>query len=221
MNVFQENLTSKILQQRSSLLANKFKREIDILEIGCGDGNISNFIIKNQKKKHNFYLSDISNHAIKSAKKKILYKKCLFKTGKWLNPWSDQKFDIIISDVSSINDFIAKKSNWYNGVVCNSGNDGLNNIEKILSNINQNLKKNGKFILPIISLSNEKKLIRMLEKRFLKVSYSKKIVWPIPKFFKKNKAKYLKLKEESKINFEEKFGMYLAYTYSATCYKLK
>ncbi len=221
MNVFQENLTSKILQQRSSLLASKFKREIDILEIGCGDGNISNFIIKNRNKNHNFYLSDISNYAIKTAKKKILYKKCKFKTGKWLNPWSNQKFDIIISDISSINDFIAKKSNWYKGVICNSGSDGLRNIEKILSNINKNLKRNGKFILPIISLSNEKKLIKLLEKKFSKVTYSKKVFWPIPKFFEKNKARYLKLKKESKINFEEKFGIFLAHTYCATCYRLK
>jgi len=59
MKVFQENLTSKILQQNSSLLVNKKKREINILEIGCGDGNISHFIIKNKKKNNNFYLSDI------------------------------------------------------------------------------------------------------------------------------------------------------------------
>ena len=221
MKVFQENLTSKILQQRSSLLVNKFKREIDILEIGCGDGNISNYIIKNRKKNHNFYLSDISDYAIKTAIKKNSYKNCEFKTGKWLIPWSNQKFDIIISDVSSINDFIAKKSSWYNGVICNSGSDGLRNIEKILSSIDQNLKKNGRFILPIISLSNEKKIIRLLNKKFSKVSYSKKIFWPIPKFFEKDKIIYIRLKKECKINFQEKFGMFLAHTYSATCYGLK
>jgi len=83
------------------------------------------------------------------------------------------------------------------------------------------LKQNGKFILPIISLSNEKKLIKLLKKKFLRISYSKKIIWPIPKFFKKNKIQYIKLKKEAKINFQEKFGIYLAHTYSATCSGLK
>ena len=221
MKIFRENLTSKILQQKSSLIINKYKKEIDILEIGCGDGNITNFVINKRKIDHNFYLSDISNYAVSAAKKKIKYKKCKFKSGKWLDPWKDKKFDIIISDVSSINDFIANKSPWYKGVICNSGTDGLRNIEKIISNIENNLKKNGKFILPMISLSNEKKLIQLLKKKFLNVSLSKKIIWPIPSFFHKDKAKYLKLKKESKINFQEKFGIFLAYTYSATCYGFK
>ena len=34
--------------------------------------------------------------------KKINYKKCQFKIGKWLDPWEQNKFDVIISDVSSI-----------------------------------------------------------------------------------------------------------------------
>ena len=168
MKIFRENLTSKILQQKSSLIINKYKKEIDILEIGCGDGNITNFAINKRKIDHNFYLSDISNYAVSAAKKKIKYKKCKFKSGKWLDPWKDKKFDIIISDVSSINDFIANKSPWYKGVICNSGTDGLRNIEKIISNIENNLKKNGKFILPMISLSNEKKLIKLLKKKIFK-----------------------------------------------------
>ena len=73
----------------------------------------------------------------------------------------------------------------------------------------------------MISLSNEKKIIRLLKKKFLKVSYSKKIFWPIPKFFEKDKTIYIRLKKEYKIDFQEKFGMFLAHTYSATCYGLK
>ena len=44
------------------------------------------------------------------------------------------KFDIIISDVSSIADDVAKYSDWYVGVKCDSGKDGLNNIKKFLKN---------------------------------------------------------------------------------------
>ena len=70
MNIFKENLTSKILQQKSSSIINKYKKKIDILEIGCGDGNITSFVINNRKIDHNFYLSDISISAVNAAKKK-------------------------------------------------------------------------------------------------------------------------------------------------------
>ena len=221
MKIFKENLTSKILQSSSSKLINKFKKKRNILEIGCGDGNITNYVIKKRKKNHSFFLSDVSGLAIKKAKQKIKFKNCQFKIGKWLDPWGDKKFDVIISDVSSINDFIAKESDWYDGVVCDSGDDGLKNIFKILSSIEKNLKKNGHFILPIISLSNEKELIRLLKRRFKKISFSKKVYWPLSDFFKKKINRYKKLKEESKINFEEKFGIFLAYSYSAECCGLK
>jgi len=71
MKIFRENLTSKILQQKSSSIINKYKKEIDILEIGCGDGNITNFAINKRKIDHNFYLSDISNYAVSAAKKRL------------------------------------------------------------------------------------------------------------------------------------------------------
>ena len=68
--VFKENLTSKLLQ-KESLRILKDSKNLKICEIGCGDGNISNFLIKNMKYDNFFYLSDISNLAIKRAKKKI------------------------------------------------------------------------------------------------------------------------------------------------------
>ena len=37
-----------------------------------------------------------------------------------------EKYDLIISDVSSIS-YVAEKSEWYKGVVCDSGKDGLKN----------------------------------------------------------------------------------------------
>ncbi len=220
MSIFKENLTSKILQDTSSKIINKSKKKLNILEIGCGNGNITNYIIKNSHRNHSFFLSDISKKAVAKAKKLIQYKNCSFKVGKWLNPWKKNKFDLIISDVSSINDLIASRSDWYKGVVCNSGLDGLKNINKILSSIENNLKINGTFILPIISLSNEKKLIKSLKNKFCKVTLTKKVEWPLPKFFYKKIREYEKLKAKNQINYYDKFGVKVAYTYSAVCKKI-
>ena len=219
MAVFEENLTSKILQENSLSILNKyFKNKIDILEIGCGNGNITKFLISNQLKKNFYYLSDISKEAVEVAKKSIKYDNVTYKVGSYFNPWK-RKFDLIISDVSSISDFVAKKSDWYKGVVCNSGTDGLKNITKILNSVDKYLNSNGIFILPIISLCNEKKLISLLKSNFKKVTFSKKILWPLSNFFQKNFEEYEKLRKEKKINFIKKFSMNIAYTYSASCKK--
>ena len=95
--------------------------------------------------------------------------------------------------------------------------DGLNNIKKILKKIDGYKEKNYFFILPIISLCNTHKLISLLKKKFKKVSFTKKKEWPLPPFFSENISKFKILKKQKKIEFKEKFGMYIAYTRVAIC----
>ena len=49
MAIFKENLTSKILQENSLMVLNSFNVEKKVLEIGCGNGNITKHLLKNQK----------------------------------------------------------------------------------------------------------------------------------------------------------------------------
>ena len=99
-------------------------------------------------------------------------------------------------------------------------------LECIYSKTNSVLKKIEDLNLKeldLITTSRVKNLREKneLKKKFSNVSFTKKTIWPIPSFFHKDKAKYIKLKRDSKINFQEKFGIFLAYTYSATCYGTK
>ena len=86
MFIFKENLTSKLLQETSIKVLNKKNSISKILELGCGDGNISKYLQKNQKRKNIFCASDISNIAIKLAKKNC-GKKINFKTGDLLGAY--------------------------------------------------------------------------------------------------------------------------------------
>jgi len=216
MSIFKENLTSKLLQETSIKVLNKKNSISKILELGCGDGNISKYLQKNQKRKNIFCASDISNIAIKLAKKNC-GKKINFKTGDLFSPWKGSRFNIIISDVSSINDQVALFSPWYKNIRCLSGEDGLNNIKKIIANIEKYAEKNSLFIIPVISLCNTSKLINLLRKKFKKVSLTKKTEWPLPLFFSKNIKKFKILKKQKNIEFEQKFGIYIAYTRVAIC----
>ena len=70
MAVFKKNLTSKIISDTLINLTKNSKKSFKILEIGCGDGNISREAIMIDKKyKHTFHLSDISKEAMEIAKK--------------------------------------------------------------------------------------------------------------------------------------------------------
>jgi SAM-dependent methyltransferase len=218
--VFKENLTSKLLQREALIILRKLKKK-DICEIGCGDGNISSYLIKNQINKHHYFLSDISELAIKHAKKNIKYDKVIFKAGSLFVPWKGKKFDIIISDVSSLSQVIANKSPWYQGVKSNCGIDGLKNVDKIIKQLDKNLKPNGIFIIPLISLSNTDQLKKVLKLKFKIFKETKKIYWPIPLFFKQNIDLFDRLRKKKIIYYEKKFGTYLAYTSVAICKKMK
>jgi SAM-dependent methyltransferase len=216
MSIFKENLTSKLLQEASIKTVNKQNSISKILELGCGDGNISKYLLKYQKRKNILFASDISKKAIKVAKKKF-EQKINFRVGDLFDPWKGQKFNIIISDVSSINDQVAFLSPWYKNIKCSCGQDGLNNIKNILADIHKHAEKNCLFILPIISLCNTSKLTALLKRTFKKVLLTKKKEWPLSKFFLKNITQFKILKEKKIIEFEEKFGIYIAYTRVAIC----
>jgi len=218
--IFKENLTSKLLQKHSLDIIIKLKNK-NICEIGCGNGNISNHLIKKSKKNNFYHLSDISSLAVDFAQKKIKNKNVKFKVGDLFKPWGNKKFDIIISDVSSLSQNIAEKSPWYKGVDSNCSKDGLKNVRRILKNIEHNLAKNGTLIIPLISLSNTDRLREMLKLKFEIFKESEKVYWPIPIFFKHNINEFNQLLKKKIIYFENKFGQYIAYTSVAICKKIK
>ena len=58
------------------------------------------------------------------------------------------------------------------------------------------------------------------QNKFCKVTLTKKVEWPLPKFFYKKIREYEKLKAKNQINYYDKFGVKVAYTYSAVCKKI-
>ena len=208
MAIFKENLTSKLIQENSIKILNSGNMyPKSVLELGCGDANITKFLIDNQKNENNFYCSDISEEAFDHINKTNNYPRLTLKHGFIFEPWRAEnlKFDIIISDVSSISEPIAKKSPWYDGVVSNCGLDGLKNINIILNEISNYLKNDGYFLLPVISLSDVKKLKSELNKLFKEVSFTKLTYWPMPNFFKENYNIFEELINKKLIYLDYKF----------------
>ena len=84
-------------------------------------------------KKIDLYLSDYSKHAIKVINSNLKINKVTgtAKESNILKNWENEKFDLIINDISAINSLIAKK-NWYNKFIPHDcGKDGLKLSKKL------------------------------------------------------------------------------------------
>ena len=208
--VFTPNATSDLLVT-NSLKILKRKRS-DVLDLGCGTGFVGLSIAKNLKVKNNYYFSDISKKAIllckKNAKKNKI--KIEAKNGALYKPWDDKKFDLIVESVSAIAKKVADISPWYtNNIPCACGQDGTVLVARVLKQSKKYLKKNGKLIFPIVSLSNKKKILKIARKYFKTVKLIDTKDWPLPKSMYSKSALLEKLKKKGLIDFKRKFGLIL------------
>ena len=218
--VFKPNLTSKL---SFDVACKKIKNVSDVLDLGCGSGIIGIGVLKN-KKKIKLYCSDSSESACRLTTKNLKKNKLIANTkkGDLFLPWKNMKFDYIINDVSGISNLVAKKSPWFNKFVpCDSGKDGTKLTVKIISQAKKHLNSKGVLQLPMISLSNEKKILKKAKKIFKKVEIIDKADWFLPNEMQ-NLHKYLEnLKSKGHINFIKKFGRIICTTSIITCAIIK
>ncbi len=205
--VFEPNLTTFSLIEAFENF--KIKKKIKILDLGSGSGIIGIFLKKKFGKKIELYLSDYSKHAVKIINSNLKINKVtgIVKESNILKEWSNEKFDLIINDISAISSFVAKNY-WYNKFIPHDcGKDGLKLSKKFLSSVKKNLKKKGTILMPVISISDHKHLIKIIEKSFKsKMLISKE--WPAPKNLIKGKVDHFL----NKGYIFKKYNMYLCFT---------
>jgi methylase of polypeptide subunit release factors len=215
MAVFKMNLTSKIIQKVASEVLIDLQ-ESSILELGCGDCNISRYLYA-LTPRHNFFASDISAEAISQAKKQNSAFPIELKVGSGFSPWASQKFDVVICDISGISETIGKISGWYDNVPLGTGADGLNQLKAVIEAAPAFLNKNGFFLIPVISLADTNKQLRLLRARFNSVVVKNITAWPLPVSLRQTMTSmaFSPLSDNWEIN--EKFGLWLASTSVAVC----
>ena len=205
--VFEPNLTTQSIIEVCNKL--KFRQKKKVLDLGSGSGIIGIFLKKKFGKKIDLYLSDYSKHAIKVINSNLKINKVTgtAKESNILKNWENEKFDLIINDISAINSLIAKK-NWYNKFIPHDcGKDGLKLSKKFLNSVEKNLKKKGSILMPVISISDHKLITKIIKKNFKsKLLITKE--WPAPKNLIRGKVEnFLK-----KGYIYKKFNMYLCFT---------
>lgn len=210
--VFYPTETSDLLVEacRSNI-----KKPGKTLDLGCGTGIAGLAIYKLGLCDGPLFLSDISKEAVKLAalNAKRLKVDVIARCGSLFEPWPDERFDIIVDDVSGISDEVAGISPWYpSGVACDAGRDGTRWIVKILENAPLHLNKGGKIFFPVLSLSNESKILESAKKNFSRVELLSEKEWFLPKETVEKIGRIMPLMQDGTIFCKKKFGAWIWHT---------
>lgn len=209
--VFIPTATTKLLLDA---VLDDVKAPSSILDLGCGTGIVGLVLSERGLVNGQLHASDLSKNAIKAVMQNFSnYKYTVdVREGSTFDPWVGNKYNVIIDDISGIAEKIAKKSNWFNGIPCASGDDGALLTQEVLANAPKYLTEGGRLYFPVISLSKVDKIIQCARKEFASVELIKRLEWPMPAELYADIDYLKKAAENGDIVLESKFGMYTCYT---------
>ncbi len=142
------------------------------LDLGCGCGIVAVVLAKSILPQAAIHASDISAEAVKLAKRNAEDNQLTIdcRSGSLFEPWAGMKFDLIVDDVAGMSEPIARHSHWYPPHIhSDAGEDGARWIVNILSLAPEFLTPQGQIFFPVLTLSNEAKIVNAAQKHFAKV----------------------------------------------------
>lgn len=168
--VFQPTSTTTVLLSGVRKLVNP--NAASALDLGCGCGIGSVVLARLILPKATVYASDISAEAVKLTKHNAENVQLIIdcRCGSMFEPWAGMKFDLIVDDVAGMSEPIARRSRWYPPHIhSDAGEDGTRWIVSILSQAPEFLTPKGQIFFPVLTLSNESKIVDTAQNHFAKV----------------------------------------------------
>ena len=186
--------------------------ELRLLDLGCGSGYISHHALHAAERRIQLFGSDISSDAVKAATHHLsgFESDVTLKTGSLFEPWADYTFDVIVSDVSGVSEPLAIVSDWFINISCNTGRDGIALALQVIEESPFRLADaGGSVVFPVLSLSNEEKILEAASQNFDTVELAARKRWPLPEDLSSNETLLAELESENCIRLERKYGLTL------------
>ena len=164
----------------SILKITKFKKKLNILDIGIGSGCI---ILSILKERHDFYGTgiDVSKNClniskINANKLNLNSRLKLFKSN--VDKFNNGKYDLIVSNPPYINKYKIRYlerdvANFEPNLALNGGLDGLSEIKKVINKSSQLIKKNGILVLEI-GFDQKNRIVNLLNKKGFYINFVRK-----------------------------------------------
>lgn len=142
------------------------------LDLGCGCGVVAVALAKLAFPGAVIHASDISAEAVELARRNAealgLAIDC--RCGSLFEPWAGMRFDLIVDDVAGMAEPIARHSRWYPPQIhSDAGEDGARWIVRILSQAPEFLTPQGQIFFPVLTLSNESRILGAARDHFASV----------------------------------------------------
>ena len=152
------------------------------LDLGCGCGIVAVALAKLVLPRAAIYASDISAEAVRLAQRNARNLQVAIdcRCGSLFEPWEGMKFDLIVDDVAGMSEPIARHSRWYPPHIhSDAGEDGARWIARVLSQAPEFLTPKGQILFPVLTLSNESRILDAARSRFARVELITEQWYPI------------------------------------------
>lgn len=163
--VFRPTLTTRLLLEQvlASGVAGK-----TALDLGCGSGPIA--IALAMAGAVRVHASDVMAQACELTRRNVLANGLADRidivTGSLFAPFGGRRFDVIVDDVSGVAAVVAAKSSWFPDEVPLGGADGADLAVQMLTEAGAYLNPGGALYLPVLSLSNARRIVEAAERHF-------------------------------------------------------
>lgn len=176
--VFKPTATTRLLAKTAS---SHLPLRGSLLDLGCGSGIIGLSLALRPGAEIKLSMSDVSPASTRLAREnsRALGLEADIRTGSLFDPWEEETFDSIVSDVSGVIPELGARFGWFENVPNDSGEMGTDLAIEVIRTAASVLRPGGKLIFPIISLSAEFLIMTEAEDNFLDVATLEEVRLPL------------------------------------------
>lgn len=205
--VFEPNLTTRTLAECVVIPPGS-----RVLDLGCGVGPLA--IYAALKGAREVYAVDVMAEACAYARRNVelngVADRVKVVQSNLFENLPDEKFDVIIDDVSGMSDKISRISPWYPDSIPTGGHDGTGPTIQMLTEVRNHLTENGQLYFPVLSLADSNKILAKARELFSNGVEAVAKKWiPFCDEFKAAMREMEVLKQEGVIDYISRRSRYL------------